>query len=147
MSGLDPVSTGVAHGLRRHWVTTRPVLYHGTPTGGDILRANTLIIAPYGDRCVSLTRRPEVAAYFAMMTRDGPHDGAVLVIDRQLLATRYAIDVRHCGFWDGCGHGPEPWKFDEAEEAVWSSISDLSRYLIDVVKISAMFPGEQGEAA
>jgi len=89
-----------------------------------------------------MSRLPEVAVYSAMLPRDGQHDGGVLILDRNALRFRFHIDVRHCGDWDGCGHGPAYSDFDEAEEAIWSDVPDLHRYLIGVVPITESFSSE-----
>lgn len=144
MSGLDAFATSHALGLRDRWVRDRPVLYHGTRYFNAIRATDTLRRAPFGDLCVSMTRRPEVACYVAMSDRDDDEGlGAVLVLDRQKLQARYQIDVRHCACWDGCGHGPDPWMFDEAEEAIWQDIVRLRRYLIDIVYIDEVLPAVQ----
>lgn len=139
--GLDPESNAHALSLWGRWVRDRPVLYHGTRCHQAILSSDVLRAAAVGDRCVSLTRSPLVATYFAMLSRDKPDDGgAVLAFDRISLASRYAIDVRHCSDWDGCGHGPDHTMFDEAEEAIWQDIKNVSRFVIAVIPIAATFP-------
>lgn len=148
MSGLDPQANAMAFSLRERWVRSRPVLYHGTRYSKAILASGVLKIAPFGDCCVSLTRRPEVATYVAMSDRDDDEGfGAVFILDRRSLSGRYAIDIRHCGCWDGCGHGPSPRMFDEAEEAIWRDITDLHRHLVDVVRIDATLDVVTGIAA
>lgn len=138
-AGFDPKSDAVAARLRHHWRRDVPALYHGTDALGMILAQNTLRIAPHGDRCVSLTRSPAVAVYFAMLHRDQEPDAGVLILDRRRLNARYALDVRHAFDWDGCGNGTAPHEFDEAEEAVWTDIHGLDRFLLGVVPIHEKF--------
>lgn len=142
MSGISPISTRIAIDLRHCWPKDKPVLYHGTPRCSDVLSSDCLLASDFGDMCVSFTRRPEVAVYFAMMARDAPHDGGVLVLDRRLLASRYPIDLRHCDCWGPYAVNAD----DEAEEAIWANVTDLRQYLIGVVPIAAEL-GDASEVA
>ncbi|GHC79550.1 hypothetical protein [Limoniibacter endophyticus] len=129
MSKLLSIATDTAIRLRDRWVRNRPVLYHGTRYIDAIVESNSILCAPYGDTCVSLTRRPETAIYFASLPRDDEDErGAVLILDRQKLQAAYRIDIRHCDCFGGASN-------DEAEEAIWKDVVDLRRFLIDVVYV------------
>src|SRR5881392_46849 len=76
----------------------RNAIYHGTRHPQEVLRSGKL--KPDRSGAVSLSRSPEVAAYFALLLGDeiDPWVPAVLVLDRSSLAQSYRID---------------PWRYDE----------------------------------
>ena len=56
--------------LARKLTRNRDVLYHGTRYRHSILKMEVLFRPEVGDDAVSLTRSPEVAAYWALLKRD-----------------------------------------------------------------------------
>jgi hypothetical protein len=70
----------------------RDVLFHGTAFGRQILAENRLRYFPFGSEAVSFTRSVEGAVYWALLPRI-PHgaNGAVLIVDRWKLRTRYRV--------------------------------------------------------
>jgi hypothetical protein len=102
--------------LARKLATNRDVLYHGTRYRHSILKMEVLFRPEVGDAvfAVSLTRSPEVAAYWALLKRDNDEGrGSIFVFDRQSLASRYKIQFNPEVYWlsDTTFH-------DEAEEQI-----------------------------
>lgn len=132
---------GLAYALRtlrrdRQW------LFHGTRypeaiLAGNALRCPKLPRLPgqhtepeMGYECVSLTRSPDVASYWATLERDDDERlGAVLVFDRSVLRTRYKLECCHDPVWSEIAFG----RHDECEEQVWQDIKPLRSYLAGVV--------------
>lgn len=104
------------------------VLFHGTRLPHAIIREDRIRMSPSGQLAVSLTRSPEVAAYWAMLERDHEDgEGAVLVLDRRILQTRYRLEPFHDPVWDLLGEA------DEAEERiVGRDLEEISSFLIGV---------------
>ena len=101
----------------------RDAIYHGTRHPQEVLRSGKL--KPDGSGKVSLSRSPEVAAYFALLLGDGivPWSPAVLVLDRSSLTQSYQIDPWRYG---------EDWD-DEQEEVVWGRTIGFRRHCLGVV--------------
>ncbi|WP_315920792.1 hypothetical protein [Mesorhizobium sp. SP-1A] len=84
----------------------------------------------FGHQCVSLTRDPAVALHFAYLARDnGAECGHVYVLDRMKLGSRYKIEPRSENWWD---------YREEAEEAIWRSISNLHLFVTSVVEVRSL---------
>src|SRR3954452_22131622 len=88
----------------------RNAIYHGTRFPQEVLRSGKLKPDPSGK--VSLSRSPEVAAYFALLPDDGVirWSPAVLILNRTSLVQAHRL---------------EPWRYgedwdDEQEEVVWA---------------------------
>lgn len=97
-----------------------PVLFHGTRFANTIATSGWLLAPTLGDRCVSFSRNPAVAIYMAALEREVDEgEGTVLVIDRNVLSSRYRLYSRCNGFVFR----------EEAEEAVWQDVR-LTRGLI-----------------
>jgi hypothetical protein len=99
-------------------------IYHGTRLPQEVLRLGKL--KPDGNGAVSLSRSPEVAAYFALLPDDGivRWSPAVLVLNRSSLVQTYRL---------------EPWRYgedwdDEQEEAIWGRTVSFRRHLLGVVR-------------
>jgi hypothetical protein len=136
MSGIELESNQLSLSLRQHWPRDRPVLYHGTRYGTAIAASDRLNGSEFGMQSVSLTRRPEVACYWAMMPRNDPAEdqhGTVFVLDRSALQARYRLDVYRDPVWDADGRGR--FQYDEAEEMVWPHIERLTRFIIASVRL------------
>jgi hypothetical protein len=112
-------------GLARQMSMKRNVLYHGTRYAKSILRTGVLFAS---GGVVSLTRSPEVAAYFALLPRDDDEGrGTILIFDREQLRCRYriySVEEREVTLW---------YRHDEAEEELWGDVTDISKYLIGFV--------------
>lgn len=108
----------------------RDVLFHGTCYGRQILAENRLRHPLFGSEAVSFTRSPEVAVYWALLERTPREEiGAVLILDRWRLRTRYRLEQHHDPIWDR-----EDSINDEAEERVLQQdISNLTSFMIGVV--------------
>lgn len=113
-------------GLARKMAMQQNVLYHGTRYAQSILRTGVLFTSDPGAP-ISLTRYPEVAAYFALLPRDdGEGRGAILIFDRERLRHRYRIHpVEEREVWFGL--------HNEAEEELWGDVTDVSNYLIGFI--------------
>ena len=115
-------------GLARKMAMNQNVLYHGTRYAQSILRTSVLFAADPDDPRISLTRSPEVAAYFASMPRDDCEGrGAILIFDRERLRRHYKIyplEEREVGFRG---------RHNEAEEELWGNLTDVGTYLIGFV--------------
>src|SRR6188472_1663796 len=86
-----------------------------------------------GRPTVTLTRCPQIAAYWSMMPRDDKNEnGAILVLDKLSLRSRYRIKPLHDVEWSG-------WptlRNKEAEEVIWGEdICDLRTHLIGIVRV------------
>lgn len=99
-------------------------IYHGTRVPIEVLRMGKL--KPDGNGAVSLTRSPEVAAYFALLPGDGivRWSPAVLVLNRSSLVQTYRL---------------QPWRYgedwdDEQEEVIWGRTVTFRRHLLGVVR-------------
>jgi hypothetical protein len=112
--------------LARKIAGGRAVLYHGTRYPTSILRKGVLFSPEPGLGKVSLTRSPEVAAYWALMERCPDEGrGAILLFDQNALRCRYKIRAVH-EKWVKVNGGH--WH-DEAEEQS-PDIANIARYLI-----------------
>lgn len=90
------------------------------------MSSNLLLVPTLGDRCVSFTRSPDVAIYMAALDREDDEGvGAVLVFDRQRLASRFKIEKRCNGFIFR----------EEAEEAIWKQVALRPGDLIATIEI------------
>jgi hypothetical protein len=123
---LEPWEKPMAVELRRAF-RGRDVLYHGTRYPKRILLANSLLATKGGGDAVCLTRSPEVATYWAAIPRDDDEKfGAVFVLDRLRLKSRYRLDANHdfeCILDQ-----------DEMEERVWGrDICALHTYVVGLV--------------
>ncbi|WP_369721996.1 hypothetical protein AB8Z38_34490 [Bradyrhizobium sp. LLZ17] len=100
----------------------REVLYHGTRHLRSVLRVNTLFCSYPGEKQISFTRSPEVAAYVASIERDNDEDeGAVLVFNRRALQNGYRLDSWH----------DSDDETDEMEERICGrDIAEVQRYLL-----------------
>ena len=98
-------------------------IYHGTRAPKEVLRSGKL--KPDGNRAISFSRSPEVAAYFALLLGDGVvrWSPAVLVLDRSSLVRTYRLDPWRYG---------EEWD-DEQEEVCWGRTINFRRHLLGVV--------------
>ena len=107
----------------------REVLYHGTRHLRSVLRMNTLFCSYPGDKQISFTRSPEVAAYVASIERDNDEgEGAVLVFNRRALQNRYRLDLWH--------DFHEMEEMEEMEERVWGrDIPEVQRYLLGIAMV------------
>jgi hypothetical protein len=115
--------------LARQMAMHRNVLYHGTRYAQSILRTGVLFASDPGLPTVSLTRSPEVAAYFALLPRDDCEDcGAILIFDRERIRRRYRIYAIE-------GEVIIYYRHNEAEEEVWGDIIDVSKYLVGFVSM------------
>jgi hypothetical protein len=89
-----------------------------------------LLFATSGDPVVSFSRSPEVAAYWADVTRDDDEGrGAVFVFDRRSLAARYRLEPFHDPIWD-----MPTSRSDEMEERVWLTNIAIAPHLIGFVE-------------
>lgn len=108
---------------------SRSCLFHGTTYPLSVLVANRIEVPWFGERVVSLTRTVDVAVHFATLFRDDSEErGAVLVLDRDTLRTRYRIEP--------ASHVSTPQrgvKDGEFEERINSPVENLSRHIVDVV--------------
>lgn len=113
------------------------VLYHGTRYASQILSDNTIRLPPSGYTMISLTRSPVIAQYWAELERDGDEQrGAILVLDRDKLRTRYRLEPFHDPWCDDAA-----FIKDEMEEMIWGRpIVNLRRYLLEVRWLSACSP-------
>lgn len=88
-------------------------LYHGTRYPNAVVDSDTLKVAPYGDKHVSLTRDFNVALYWASLERDDDEGmGGVVIIERDILNGFSHLEPFVSG--EGCE--------DEHEEACKSDI-------------------------
>jgi hypothetical protein len=109
----------------------RPVLFHGTRHPASIAGSGMLLFATSGDPVVSFSRSPEVAAYWADVTRDDDEGrGAVFVFDRRSLAARYRLEPFHDPIWD-----MPTSRSDEMEERVWLTNIAIAPHLIGFVEM------------
>jgi hypothetical protein len=99
-------------------------IYHGTRHPHDVLRTGKLKADPSGK--VSLTRSPEVAAHFALLSGDGVvhWSPAVLILNRSTLVQTYRLDPWRYG---------EDWD-DEQEEVIWGRALSFRRHLLGLVR-------------
>ena len=103
-----------------------PVLFHGTRFANAITTSGWLLAPTLGDRCVSFSRNPAVAIYMAALERDEDEgQGTVLVIDRNVLASRYRLYNRCNGFVFR----------EEAEEAVWQDVRLIKGLILSQVHL------------
>ena len=108
---------------------SRSFLFHGTTYPLSVLVANRIEIPWVGERVVSLTRAVDVAVHFATLFRDDSEErGAVLVLDRQTLRTKYHIEPANDASMSE--HGVKDGEF---EERIGSPVDDLARHIIAVV--------------
>jgi hypothetical protein len=117
--------------LARKLATNRDVLYHGTRYRHSILKMEILFRPEVGDAvfAVSLTRSPEVAAYWALLKRDDDEGrGSILVCDRQSLASHYKIKCNPQVYW----HSDRIFH-DEAEELILDDVTKIGNHLIGIV--------------
>ena len=122
---LQPWEKPMAVALRREF-RGRDVLYHGTRYPKEIFFSNSLL-ADEISNAVCLTRSPEVATYWATLPRDDDEKfGAVFVLDRFRLKSRYRLYTHHdfeCVF-----------EQDEMEERIWGrNIYALHTYVVGLV--------------
>jgi hypothetical protein len=97
-------------------------LFHGTRYLNEILASGFLEPSTVGATAVCFSRSPDAAAYWAAMPRDDDEGrGAVLVFDRDRLATRYRLDLVNEGIY-----------IDEQEERVWCREIPLGIALIGI---------------
>ncbi|PSC05973.1 hypothetical protein SLNSH_06250 [Alsobacter soli] len=128
----------------RHWRRLVPrgeeALFHGSRYGQSMLDDNAMYRSPSGFPGVFLTRSVDVAAHFALMEgRDDAEPlGCILVLNRRTLKQRYRLEPRDEGWWDDLGGRPNG--ITECEEAVWATITDLSRHLLGVIWIPPHAP-------
>lgn len=110
----------------------RAALFHGTRMPHRVI-ASGVLRASARPAAVSLTRSPDVAAYWAVLPRDKPDEvPAVLVLDRNALRCRFHLEPYH-DFVE-----PAVGLLDEMEERIWDrNIFNLRRYVIGV----ALLPG------
>src|SRR5262245_50967826 len=75
----------------------RDVVFHGTRYPRRILADQTLKSASAGDEAVCFSRSPDMAAYWAAQQRrdNGEQTGAVLILDRVALRSRYPLVPYH----------------------------------------------------
>lgn len=107
----------------------RNCLFHGTTYPLSILVANRIDMPWFGERVVSLTRAAHVAVHFATLFReDSENRGAVLVLNRESLRTRYRIEPANDASMSKRGA-----KDGEFEERIGSSVDDVARHIIAVV--------------
>ncbi len=122
------------------------LLFHGTRYAVPILKTNILLYGRLGyPKKNCLTRRLPVAAYWALLPRDETEEfGAIFVLDRDLLATKYEIEPFRDNCWDG---DPELQSIgDEAEEAIFGrDIRDLHKYVVRVILLGhgALLPNKR----
>ena len=110
-------------------VGRRNCLLHGTTYPLSILVANQIDLPWYGDRVVSFTRAASVSVRFATLFRDDSEErGAVLVLDKDSLRTRYRV-----GFANYPHSGTPGVKGGEFEECIGVPVKNLRRHLIAVV--------------
>jgi hypothetical protein len=108
------------------FLSSKPVLFHGSRYGNAIIESGCLLAPTLGDRCVSFSRNPAVALYMASLERDFDEgQGTVFVIDRTALSARYRLRSRCNGF---------EYR-EEAEEAVWQDIRLFKGLIIGQVFI------------
>lgn len=108
-----------------------PVLFHGSRYPRAIIQSDRIKLPTSGYRMISLTRDIRVARHWACLRRDDDEGvGAILVLDRQKLRTRYRIEP----FRDEAWHtGFTRSERDEAEEIVYGRpIDGLSGLLVEV---------------
>lgn len=103
------------------------MLFHGTRFANAIANSGWLLAPTLGDRCVSFSRNPAAAIYMAALERDVDEgQGTVLVIDRNVLHSRYRLHSRCNAFVFR----------EEAEEAVWQDVKLTKGLIIAQVKLS-----------
>jgi hypothetical protein len=101
------------------------VLFHGTHSPEQILRAGKLYFSDIGAPVVCLTRSVEEAVYWATSPRDCDDGrGAIFVLDRRSLRARYRIEPYHDPIWN---------TEDEMEERIWCRDVDLAGCLLALV--------------
>lgn len=115
-----------AFSILKGFLGKTPVLFHGTRYANAIVSSGWLLASRVGDKCVSFSRNPAVAIYMATIEREVDEgQGTVLVIDRDVLSSRYRLYTRCNGF-----------EFrEEAEEAVWQDVRLTRRLILDQVKV------------
>lgn len=104
----------------------RDVVLHGTRRARQILLSDRLLYSRSGSPRVSFTRSTWIAAYRAFLPMDPDEPvGAVLVLDKRKLRSRYRLEPTHDRIWDNI------YRNDEAEETVWGQdVVDLRSTLI-----------------
>ena len=115
----------------RHLVPRgRSILFYGTKNARTIIRDDGIQVHPLMEYpTISFTRSLHVAVHFAMLQRDVEETtGAILILDREVLRTRYTL-VPHHDFEDF--DDPSTAEAEEMVEA--GAIADLKRYLLGVV--------------
>jgi hypothetical protein len=116
--------------LARHIAGQTDALYHGTRNLRGILATGKFVFGTSGgDPVVCMTRSPEEAARWATLERDDDEGrGAILVLSRASLQTRYRVRPFHDEFWDN-----ETYCYDEAEERIWRRDVEFAPHLIGIV--------------
>jgi hypothetical protein len=107
----------------------RNVFYHGTRYTQSILDSGVLFRARIGEQKVCLTRRAEVAAYWAMLRRDDDEGrGSIFIFERRSLERRYKICANPAPYWL-----TKTTFHDEAEEEIWDNVVDIRSHLIELI--------------
>lgn len=107
----------------------RDVLYHGTRYPRLVLETGALLRPIAGDKKVSLTRSPEVAAHFALLERDDDEGhGAILVLNRRSLQSEYSLHSILEPYLES-----NELFHDEAEEEIWEDVFHVHKHLLGVV--------------
>jgi hypothetical protein len=113
----------------------RSLLYHGSRSPTQILRGNVLLSTHFGTQAVSFSRLLHVAIYFATTKQENEKFGAVFVLDRDLLAQTYKLELFRDPFFDE--YPGRARKSSEAEEHVWGrDVVGLNQFLVDVIWFS-----------
>lgn len=116
-------------GAARAVAMDRDVLYHGTRYPQLVLETGALLRPMAGDKKVSLTRSPEVAAHFALLERDDDEGhGAILVLNRRSLQSEYSLHSILEPYIES-----NELFHDEAEEEIWEDVFHVHKYLLGVV--------------
>jgi hypothetical protein len=113
----------------------RSILFFGTKNARTIIRDDRLrSFNPSGPLTISLTRSLHVAVHFAMLDRDNPEaTGAILLLDRELLSTRYKLVPHHDPVISTLLGYDEPSTMEAEEMVEVDAIVDLKRYLLGVI--------------
>jgi hypothetical protein len=134
---LHKQSLELSKAIRPLLPTSRPVLFHGTRFPRTILGANALVAdVDGGEDSLHFTRMLPVATYYALLDRKPDEGrGAVLALDRDLLAQKYKLECTRDPFWDNVEELSKR-KYFEAEEIIFGrDVTDLHKYLVGVAWI------------